>query len=161
MSKKILFFDDDAFCVKVLIDNLKLNHGWTAGMKGEIKLISNPAEMIDEVNSNNQYDLFVLDIMIPSYGIEKKGIFDKEEIRRIERDNNMGILIAEKIRTIDKYKVTPIIFLSAKGEREISISVGQPFDYVEKPTLPKDLSKKMDEKLMICSNLIDGVHYAQ
>ena len=30
MNKKILFFDDEPFYVKLLIDNLKLNHGWTA-----------------------------------------------------------------------------------------------------------------------------------
>lgn len=147
MNKKILFFDDEPFYVNLLIDNLKLNHGWTADNKGEIKFISDPAEMIDEIKSNNQYDLFVLDIMIPSYGIEKKGIFNKKEIQRIERDNNMGILIAEKIRAIEKYKKSPIIFLSAKGNREIPSSLGSPIDCVTKPALAKDLSEKMEKLL--------------
>ena len=113
--RKILYFDDEPSYVKLLINNLELNHGWTADKKGKIRFISDPAEMIDEINSSNQYDLFILDIMISSYGIEKKGIFEKKEVQRIERDNNMGILIAEKIRTIDKYKETPIIFVTAKG----------------------------------------------
>lgn len=145
--KKILFFDDEPFYVNLLIDNLKLNHGWTADNKGEIKFISDPAEMIYEIKSNNKYDLFVLDIMIPSYGIEKKGIFNMEEIRRIERDNNMGILIAEKIRAIEKYEKTPIIFLSAKGEREIPSSFGDPIDFVVKPTLAREFSNKMENIL--------------
>lgn len=144
---KILFFDDEPFYVNLLIDNLKLNHGWTANENGEITFISDPAEMIDEIKSNNQYDLFVLDIMIPSYGIETKGIFNKKEIQRIERDNNMGILIAEKIRAIEKYKETPIICLSAKGDREIPCSLGKPIDCITKPTIAKDLSEKMAKML--------------
>lgn len=147
MSKKILFFDDEPFYVNLLIDNLKLNHGWTADNKGEINFISNPSEMVDEIKSSNLYDLFVMDIMIPSYGIEKKGIFIKKEIQRIERDNNMGILIAEKIRAVEKYKKTPIIFLSAKGDREIPGSLGYPIDCVTKPVLAKDLSEKMAKML--------------
>ena len=75
MSKKILFFDDEPFYVNLLIDNLKLNHGWTADNKGEINFISNPSEMVDEIKSSNLFDLFVMDIMIPSYGIEKKRNF--------------------------------------------------------------------------------------
>ncbi len=161
MSKKILFFDDEPFYVNLLIDNLILNHGWTANKKGEIIFISNPAEMIDEINSNNQYDLFVLDIMVPFKGIEKIGIFGKDELRRINRDNNMGILIAEKIRAIKKYAETPIIFLSAKGRREIPSSLGAPIGYLTKPTYASDLSKKMEEMLINDLNLIDGVYYAQ
>jgi len=145
--KKILFFDDEPFYVNLLINNLKLNYDWTADKKGEIKFISDPVEMIDEINSGNLYDLFVIDIMIPSYGIEKKGIFNKKEIQRIERDNNMGILIAEKIRAVEKYKKTSIIFLSAKGDREISGSLGAPIDCVTKPALAKDLSEKMAKML--------------
>lgn len=145
--KKILFFDDEPFYVNLLIDNLELNHGWTANNKGEIKFISDPAEMIDEIKSSNLYDLFVLDIMIPSYGIEKKEIFNKKEIQRIERDNNMGILIAEKIRALEKYKTTPIIFLSAKGDREIPRSIGAPIDCVTKPTLAREFSNKMENML--------------
>lgn len=147
MEQKILYFDDEPGYVKLLINNLELNHGWTADKKGKIRFISDPAEMIDEINSSNQYDLFILDIMIPSYGIEKKRIFGKKEVQRIERDNNMGILIAEKIRTIDKYKETPIIFVSAKGNNEIPDSIESPFDCVVKPTLARDLSKKMEEML--------------
>lgn len=127
---KILFFDDEPFYVNLLIDNLRLNHGWMADKKGEIKFISDYAEMIDEINSINQYDLFVLDIMVSSIGIEEKNIFTTAEIRRIERDNNMGILIAEKIRAIEKYKETPIICLSAKGNREIPGSLGKPIDCI-------------------------------
>lgn len=146
--KKILFFDDEPFYVNLLIDNLKLNLGWTADNKGEIKFISDPTEMIDEIKSSNLYDLFVLDIMIPSFGIEKKGIFNEKEIQRIERDNNMGILIAEKIRAVEKYKKTPIIFLSAKGDREIPSSLGAPIDCVTKPTLVREFSKKMEDMLL-------------
>lgn len=145
--KKILFFDDEPFYVNLLINNLKLNHDWTADKNGEIKFVSDPVEMIYEIKSNNQYDLFVLDIMISFYGIEKKGIFNKEEIRRIERDNNMGILIAEKIRAINKYVKTPIIFLSAKGDKEIPSSLGAPIDFVVKPTLVGELSNKMNNML--------------
>lgn len=147
MSKNILYFEDEPAFVKPLIKNLQLNHDWTADKKGEIKLISDPAEMIDEINSSNQYDLFILDIMIPSYGIEKMGIFEKKEIQRIDRDNNMGILIAEKIRAINKYAKTPIIFVSGKGNNEIPKSIESPFDYVVKPTLARDLSKKMEKNL--------------
>jgi CheY-like chemotaxis protein len=144
---KILFFDDEPFYVNLLIDNLRLNHGWMADKKGEIKFISDYAEMIDEINSINQYDLFVLDIMVSSIGIEEKNIFTTAEIRRIERDNNMGILIAEKIRAIEKYKETPIICLSAKGNREIPGSLGKPIDCITKPTIAKDLSEKMAKML--------------
>lgn len=147
MNKKILFFDDEPSYVNLLIDNLKLNYGWKANEEGEITFVSDPVEMIDKINSSNLYDLFVLDIMIPSYGIEKKGIFTKKEIQRIERDNNMGILIAEKIRAIIKYEKTPILFLTGKGNREIPESLGDSVDTVVKPTLVKDLSNKMKNML--------------
>ena len=63
--KNILFFDDEPFITKILIDNLQKNYEWNKDNLGEITFVSTPNELFDEVNSTIKYDLFVMDIMVP------------------------------------------------------------------------------------------------
>lgn len=136
--KKILFFDDDKFITEYLIRNLKENWGWTAEKDREITLITNTDEMLKEIYSDRKYDLFILDIMA-SLPTEDNEHIIKNDIKAMDRLNT-GIVIARKIREQERYKDTPIIYLSAKDVKNI--------ESIRKPVSAQELSKKMDGLLL-------------
>ena len=143
-NKRILFFDDEPFITKMLIDNLQINYNWKRDNLGEIVFVSTPEELFEKVNGNTLYDLFVLDIMVPIDQIERTNLFSKEEIDKMQEGDNTGVVFAEKIRAIDKYKTVPILFLSARIRPSEMMDHS---DYVEKPTFAVDISKKMETML--------------
>lgn len=136
--KKILFFDDDKYITEYLIRNLKENWGWTAEKDREITLITNTDEMLKEIYSDRKYDLFILDIMAPLPTEDNEHII-KNDIKAMDRLNT-GIVIARKIREQERYKDTPIIYLSAKDVTNI--------ESIRKPVSAQELSKKMDGLLL-------------
>ncbi len=141
--KKILFFDDDKFITEYLIRNLKENWGWTAEKDREITLITNTDEMLKEIYSDRKYDLFILDIMAPLPAEDNEHII-KNDIKAMDRLNT-GIVIARKIREQEKYKDTPIIYLSAKDVTNIESIKGD--SYFRKPVSARELSEKMEALL--------------
>lgn len=145
--KRILFFDDELFITKMLIENLQKNYDWCVDKYGEITFVSTPKELFDKVNNVNlKYDLFVLDIMVPVDQIEKLNLFSKEEIERCQDGENTGVVCAEKLRNMSKYKDVPILYLSAR----IQPSLMAPYtDYLEKPIFASELSEKIKEMLNI------------
>ncbi len=145
--KRILFFDDESFITKILIENLQKNYDWCVDKHGEITFVSTPDELFDKANDVNiKYDLFVLDIMVPVDQIEKMNLFSKKEIERMQYGENTGVVFAEKIRNISKYQNVPILFLSAR----IQPSDMMPnTNYLEKPTFASDVSDTMKKILNI------------
>lgn len=145
--KQILFFDDEPFITKMLIENLQNNYGWNREHLGEITFVSTPTELFDKIGDNNiRYDLFVLDIMVPVDQIEKMSRFSKEEIEKMQNGDNTGVVFAEIIRTIANYKETPILFLSARIQPS---KMMDNTDYLEKPVFASDFSEKMKKMLNI------------
>ena len=145
--KKILLFDDQPFISKMLIVILQRNFDWNKEKLGEITFVSTPKELFDKANDVNiKFDLFVLDIMVPVDLIEETNLFSKEEIERMQDGDNTGIVFAEKLRNMPKYKDVPILFLSARIQPpEMMPNTG----YIEKPTFASDFSEKMKEMLNI------------
>ena len=145
--KQILFFDDEPFITKMLIENLQKNHGWDREHLGEIIFVSTPTELFNKIGDNSiRYDLFVLDIMVPVDQIEKMSSFSKEEIEKMQNGDNTGVVIAETIRKTANYKETPIMFLSARIQPSKMMDNA---DYLEKPVFASDLSEKMKKMLKI------------
>lgn len=144
--KRILFFDDEAFVTKILIKNLQKNYGWDQYNLGEITFVSTLGELFDKVNSKNQYDLYVLDIMVPINQIKNMDLFSKEEIDKMQKGDNTGVVIAEKIKEIKNNLKTPILFLSARMQPS---KMDESTDYIEKPVYAVDVSEKMKKMLNI------------
>jgi|GEM_PF-2784399 len=143
--KKILFFDDDKFITEYLIRNLKENWGWNTEKDREITLITNTDEMLKEIYSDRKYDLFILDIMAPLPAEDNEHII-KNDIKAMDRLNT-GIVIARKIREQEKYKDTPIIYLSAKHITNIESTKVD--SYFRKPVSARELSGAMETLLRL------------
>lgn len=148
-SKRILFFDDEPFITKMLINNLQVNFGWNKENLGEITFVSTPEELFDKVYGAILYDLFVLDIMVPIDQTEKMTLFSKEELDRMQLGDNTGIVFAEKIRSIDKYRNVPILFLSARMESSKPMTNSA---YLEKPRFASEISDILKNILNVDKN---------
>ena len=144
--KRILFFDDEPFITQMLIRNLQENYGWSQEQLGEITFVSTPKELFDKLNSNNTYDLFVLDIMVPFEQIKEMHLFSKEEIDKMQKGDNSGVVFVERIRSMSKYKDIPILFLSARMKPSDMISNAE---YLEKPRFASEISDIMKKMLKI------------
>lgn len=144
-SKNVLFFDDESFLTKMLIENLQRNYCWDNNNHGNITFVSTPKDLFDKSsNSSIKYDLFVLDIMVPIDQIEKMDYFSDSEIEKMQEGDNTGIVFAERIRKMPNYRDVPILFLSARMQPS---EMMENSDYLEKPVLASDISTTM-KKLM-------------
>lgn len=141
---KVLFFDDDPFITFLLVERLEKEFGWKGDK--EITLVCDTCQLLKEIyNDKVKYDLFVLDVVAP---ICHKG-FTKEELDNMYFGVNTGLVIAKKIRKMQKYKDVPILYLSARflsipeSEREITC-------FLEKLASVEDISKAM--KMLLRNN---------
>jgi CheY-like chemotaxis protein len=89
MAKRILVVDDDEM-VLMALDELLKPEGY------DVHTVSSGAEALQKL-SENGYDLLMLDVIMP------------------EMD---GFELCKKIRGLDQYKDTPIVFLTAKSREE-------------------------------------------
>ncbi|MGD2126481.1 MAG: response regulator [Desulfobacteraceae bacterium] len=89
MAKRILVVDDDEMVLIALHELLK-PEGY------EVQTASSGKAALEELHQNG-YDLLMLDIIMP------------------EMD---GFELCKQIRKIEKYKETPIVFLTAKSREE-------------------------------------------
>jgi CheY-like chemotaxis protein len=146
-NKHVLFFDDEPFITGMLIENLQKNYDWNKDILGEITFVSTPMELFDKVDDDNiQYDLFVLDIMVPIDQIEEMDFFSNMEIKKMQEGDNTGGVFAERIRKMPKYQNVPILFLSARMRpSKLMTNV----DYLEKPVFASDVSEKMKKMMEI------------
>jgi CheY-like chemotaxis protein len=89
MAKRILVVDDDEM-VLMALDELLKPEGY------DVHTVSSGAEALQKL-SENGYDLLMLDVIMP------------------EMD---GFELCKKIRGLDQYQDTPIVFLTAKSREE-------------------------------------------
>ena len=87
MSKRILIVDDDEM-VLIAVNELLKQEGY------EVYPASSGSEALEKLDQGT-YDLIMLDIIMPEMS---------------------GFELCKKIRELDNYKETPIIFLSAKNQ---------------------------------------------
>ncbi len=114
-NKKILMVDDD-LRMRELLERYLTEQGF------EIQTVSDSKEM-DEALENNQFDLFVLDLMLPGED---------------------GLAICRRLRS--QNIVTPIIMLTARGDevdRIIGLEMGAD-DYLPKPFNPRELLARIN-----------------
>lgn len=114
-NKKILMVDDD-LRMRELLERYLTEQGF------DIKTVSDSKEM-DAVLIEEQFDLFVLDLMLPGED---------------------GLAICRRLRS--KNVVTPIIMLTARGDevdRIIGLEMGAD-DYLPKPFNPRELLARIN-----------------
>lgn len=144
--KKILFFDDEPFVMSYLIKCLMENLEWSGDK--ELVFVSTIQDLLTEINSIKEvYDLFVLDVMAPMPSDKLEEYFSKKEWIKMDGGMNAGIVLAEKIRKIEKYKNVPILFLSARSISTIPDSENPNTVYIRKPVSSAEITKKINELL--------------
>jgi DNA-binding response OmpR family regulator len=89
MAKRILIFDDDEMVLMALGELLK-PEGY------DVQTVSSATEALQKLDQND-YDLLMLDVIMPEVD---------------------GFELCKKIRGLDRYKDTPIVFLTAKSREE-------------------------------------------
>ncbi len=105
-KKKILVVDDDPSIIELVSYNL--------AREGYDVLKAYEAEEALKVATNEAVDMFIVDIMLP--GMD-------------------GFELVRQLRGTEKYKNTPVVFLSAKGEefdKVLGLELGAD-DYITKP----------------------------
>jgi CheY-like chemotaxis protein len=110
-NKRILFFDDEKFTSESLIKNLVDNYGYN------IHYVSKLTLLFDELHTKH-YDLIILDIMAPiPDNMQEKALFSEAEIMKMCEGSNTGVVVAEKIWSLEEYLDIPILFITAKRVR--------------------------------------------
>ena len=93
MAKRVLVVDDDEM-VLMALDELLSPEGY------EVHTVLSGAEALERLEVDD-YDLLMLDIIMPEID---------------------GFELCKRIRLIEKYKETPIVFLTAKSREEDRVS---------------------------------------
>lgn len=140
---RILFFDDEPITTQFLISHLREYYHWKPDGYGDITFVSTFEDLFKQVETVN-YNLVVLDIMVPINTIKKTGTFSPEEIVEMLGGDNTGVVIAKKIRSLANYKDVPVLFLSARVKPKQMLGNS---DYLEKPVLAQTVSDKMKEMM--------------
>lgn len=133
MKNNIFVLEDDKHIQKVIYEYLT--------DAGFITTIASDGIEAKEIIENSQnIDMFILDIMVPHIS---------------------GVEILSFIRTLDIYKTTPIIMLTAMSDEYTQISCFDKLadDYIIKPFSPKVLVKKVQSMLRRTANTQDILHY--
>ena len=120
MAKRILVVDDDEMVLMALGELLKPEGYY-------VETVSSGTEALQTLNQNG-YDLLMLDVIMP------------------EMD---GFELCKKIRDLDQYKDTPIVFLTAKSREEDRVrglEVGANL-FLSKPISPDKLLQIVSDAL--------------
>ena len=129
-NKKVMIVDDNALNIKVAKRALKdFNLNIVESMSGQ--------ECLDKIQESNNYDLILMDIMMP---------------------NMSGETTLKELQKIDNFK-TPVIALTADaltGAKEKYLSEGF-IDYIPKPFSKEQIKEKLDKifKISYSSLLIE------
>ena len=128
-KKKVLFFDDEKWFTDYH-EKLMVNEQF------EVTVVNTPSEFLCEIEGDDRFDLFILDIMVPL------SIFKDEDFNRITRPQrqrfhdglSVGIVFHEILRKKPKYVNTPVIFYTSRADPLIPNS-----RYLSKPSSTKSL----------------------
>lgn len=143
MKNRVLHFDDEPFQARALAENLKF-FGW------DVTLVSEIDDLFYELR-NNHFDALIMDIIAPTPQLENEHVtFSPEEIRRMDRGMNTGVILTEKIWQLEGYRDIPVLFLSGRNrpdEIELFLQSGHKCEYLRKPQLVKTIDEKLRELL--------------
>ena len=136
MNERILFFDDEEMIAKTMQNNLKL-FGF------DITLISSIGGFLEEIKSNTDYDLVIMDVMAPMPSDDIKKSFTAIEISNMANGIKVGEVLMSKIRKVDKYANIPILIYSARPESKAFKNS----KYIRKPDLARNINDEIENLL--------------
>lgn len=126
-KKRILFIDDEPFEMSSIRDALEHSKRY------EIFLAKNGDEALKFIRSGEEFDLFILDVIMPSES-------DKSDP---ENNRTTGLRIGKEIRK--KFPRTPIICLSVVTDRWVKNQLRElGAYYIEKPALPSEVLEEVE-----------------
>lgn len=120
MAKRILIVDDDEL-ILIALEELLKPYGY------EVQTISKPLQALERLQGE-KFDLLVLDVIMPDLD---------------------GFQLCRRIRSLEGYKETPIIFLTAKSrdqDRQKGLEVGANL-FLSKPISPEKLLQLIEEAI--------------
>ena len=142
-KNRVLHFDDEPFVISALAKSLEF-WGWDVTFVDEID------ELFYELK-NIHFDALIMDIMAPTPQHENDHVtFSSEEIQRMDRGMNTGVILTEKIWQLEEYREIPVLFLSARNrpdEITLFLQSGHKCEYLIKPQLAKTIDEKLRELL--------------
>ncbi|RKX42037.1 MAG: DNA-binding response regulator, partial [Thermotogae bacterium] len=115
-KKRILVVDDDPSIIELVSYNL--------AKEGYDVIKAYDAEEALKMSNNESVDMFIVDIMLP--GMD-------------------GFELVRRLRSTEKYRTTPVIFLSAKGEefdKVLGLELGAD-DYITKPFSIREMTARI------------------
>ena len=135
------FIDDEKYMGDVIINNLAIYHY-------DITFVTTIPDFIEKINNGIQYDLFILDIMIPIKNEEIKNLFSLGEISEMGKGLTAGEVLYKRIRNQQKFSKTPILFYSGIKP---TIETDNFTNAIIKPQLATDLHKEI-QKMIVSSS---------
>ena len=123
--KEILYFEEEKWFADILINDIRKHQHWN------VTHVVTPAEFFQRLNSNIQYELFILDIMAPMVLFTEADLdaLIDAQLRRLNDGLNVGVVFYEIIHEKATYKETPVIFYTSKDNPGIN-----GVRYISKPT---------------------------
>lgn len=110
---KILFFDDEPNLVCGITNSFKLLYGI------DVNVVNHINTLFRDLN-NDIFNVLVIDVMAPIPPANNTNVsFTTEEIEEMNQGLKTGVVLSKKIRAIEKYKNTPIIFVTACSENAL------------------------------------------
>ncbi|MFQ6044384.1 MAG: response regulator transcription factor [Candidatus Poribacteria bacterium] len=126
-KKRILFIDDEPYEMKSIRDALEHSERY------EVSLAQTGDEALKIIHSGKEFDLFILDVIMPS----------ESDKRPPENNRTTGLRIAKEIRK--KFPRTPIICLSVVTDRWVKNQMRElGAYYIEKPALPSEVLEEVE-----------------
>jgi len=137
MNKKILFFDDEKEIAETLQKNLEL-------FDFDVTLVSNVSALFDKINSEDVYNLIIMDCMAPEPSSdEEKKLFSSKELSNMENGIRVGEILVEKIRCYENYSNVPVLFYSARAD----VKLYEKTKHLRKPELAKTIVQEINSLL--------------
>ncbi len=109
MSRKILWLENDAGWVQDFKDALEQSDC-------EVTLLTRVSEAEKEL-SNKQWDLLILDVMIPTKGLDEEIDYPPSET---DAGHDTGLLFYRRNREVLRKAGTPVLAFTVRMDKEIS-----------------------------------------
>jgi len=131
--KKILYFEDEQWFADVLVKEMMDQPYWL------FTPVTTPTEFFKEIKGSCQIDLFILDIMAPMKLFTETDLNELSEAqqRRLNEGLNIGVVFYEKIRELEKFRKTPILFYTSKNDPNLKNDKN--VTYISKPSDSKSI----------------------
>lgn len=137
---KVLYFDDEPFIAKALVEHLRILY------ERDVTLVFEINDLFEELESNH-YDIIVLDIMAPIPPFDNHFVrFTKNEIKEMDGGLSTGIVLARKIW--ESYERISLLFFSARSRPEAIAKFqkeGRQCEYLRKPELAKTVNEALNQ----------------